>query len=67
MKRTITKEEQLHINRLLKRRREKQVEKLFPVNRDRERLWLYDEENFTHKDGTLGIDVHTETLKRTRQ
>lgn len=67
MKRPITKQEQSYINSLLKKRKEKQMEKILSVNQQRERLWMYDEENYEHSDGTLGIDSYTETLKRTRQ
>lgn len=67
MKRPITKQEQSYINSLLKKRKEKQMEKILSVNQQRERLWMYDEENYEHQDGTLGIDSYTETLKRTRQ
>lgn len=67
MKRPITKQEQSYINSLLKKRKEKQMEKILSVNQQRERLWMYDEENYEHQDGTLGIDAYTETLKRTRQ
>lgn len=66
MKITITKEQQLYINSLLKKRREKQMEKALSTNQQRDRLWMYQEENYTHKDGTSGLDAHIETLKRTR-
>lgn len=66
MKKTITKEQQLYINNLLRKRREKQMEKALSTNQQRDRLWMYQEENYIHKDGVSGLDAHIETLKRTR-
>ncbi len=67
MKKTITKQEQSYINSLLKKRREREIEKVLSVHQQRDRLWMYKEETYIHEDGTSGLDAHIETLKRTRR
>lgn len=45
MKKTITKEQQAYINSLLKKRRERQIEKVFSKEQDKERMSQYDHDN----------------------
>lgn len=66
MKKQITKEEQKYINSLLDRRRTKELTKALTVNQSKDRLWMYNEENYIHKDGTKALDALIETYKRTR-
>lgn len=67
MKQSITKQQQEYINSLLKKRRERQVEKVLTINQSRDRLWMYQEETYEFEDGTTGLQSSAETLKRTRQ
>lgn len=64
MKKTITKQQQSYINNLLRKRKEKQIEKAMTVHQQRDRLWMYDEENYIHKDGTIALESQIENFKR---
>ena len=63
MKKTVTKQEQQYINSLLKKRREREMDKILSVNQSRERLWVYDKENHIYNDGNKSMDVEIEKYR----
>jgi len=61
MKRGVTKQEQSYINSLLKKRQERQLNKLFTVSQERERLSLHQELNdYVQRDGRTTLESKIE-------
>jgi len=63
MKKSITPQQQSYINSLMKKRMEKQKEKLFIKEQDKERIWTYQEENYLCKDGRTCLERQIEEIK----
>jgi len=60
MKRSITKHEQNYINSLLDKRRDKQMNKILSVSKDRERLQQFNEDNYVQRDGRTALEQQIE-------